>query len=314
MFIADLIAEDLLFSKGYVEELARRAPSLYRKMVLGGRRIDAPAPELKLVQCWIADFLRNEFGDLPEYVSAYEYNSSIVKNAGMHSSHDHIALLDIRHFFRSCTAAEATKVFAQTFSRLDVKGRKGKIGEEDIDLLVSLTCYEGALTMGSPSSPVIANRIMLPFDRKIIDSLPEGCSYSRYSDDIAISSNEWIDIDRVNGAIEGIFQGSPFQLNQKKTRCFGKSGSRRVTGVYINENGLLSIGAKRKRELKRDLYKVLMGDADNVDELLGLLAFCKQVDLDYYNGLLAKYSNYGVAAIYGGVYPALIAIRDKRCR
>lgn len=301
------MANDLFLSEAYIEELANCAPAYYRKLHIGGRRIDAPLPELKMLQSWIADFIRNETERLPEYVTAYEYGSSIVDNAKMHSDHAHIVTFDVRHFFHSCKAAQV----AELYSCMTISKRQGMkpvtLDGSDVSLLVALSCFRGALTLGSPSSPFLANRIFHPLDVKIISLLPAGCAYSRYSDDIAISSNEWIDIEQVRQSIEPILNERGFELNKRKIHCCGKGNARKITGVFIGENGSLSIGPRRKSRLKKELYGALMKQDVNLRILLGELAFCKQVEPDYLNRLLAKYSSYGIAKKYGGVYPALMA-------
>ena len=42
--------------------------------------------------------------------------------------------------------------------------------------------------------------------------------------------------------------------------------------------------------------------------VLGHLSFCKQVEPDFCNALLAKYASYGKAVSCGGVMPALMEL------
>lgn len=259
-----------------------------------------------MVQSWIADFIRCETERLPEYVTAYEYGSSIVRNARLHSEHAHIVTFDVCHFFHSCKAVQVSNLYSNITISKRPGMRPSMLDESDVDLLVKLSCFRGALTLGSPSSPFIANRLFCPIDAKIISALPADCTYSRYSDDIAISSNKWIDVEQVSQTIEVIMEANGFELNKRKTHCYGKGSARKITGVFIGEDGSLSIGPERKLHLKKELYKALMKQDVNLRVLLGELAFCKQVEPDYFNRLLAKYSSYGIAKEYGGVYPALI--------
>lgn len=312
MSIVDLMDDDLALGERYIREMEYRAPDLYHRFKVGGREILSPDPELKLLQCWVGDFIRAESPGLPSFVSAYESGRSVRGNALMHAAQGHLLALDIHSFFRSCSKELVRGMFASM--------RVGKGGlpltQEDIRLLVALTCYKGALVMGSPSSPFIANRIMLPVDSRIIASLSPGYAYSRYSDDICISSDERIDEDAVVSEVGRILADYGFVLNPGKTRCCGRGGARRVTGVFITPDGQLSIGSKRKRELRASLYGVLMGKqcaeetAMSARSVLGMINFCREIEPGYLNGLLAKYSSYGLAAKAGGVIPALSMLID----
>lgn len=309
MSVRAMIEHDLGLEAGYLQELAARSSSLYSNVIVRGRTISAPSIELKLVQTWIGEFVRSEVGDLPRYVTAYESGRSIANNALLHSHDAHLLLLDIHHFFPSCSASLVEEFFAGMSYVDETLGRRSSMAPADAALFARLSCFNDGLAVGSPSSPFLANRVMLPIDERIIAALPSGCVYSRYSDDICISSGERIDEGVVVPLVRGILEPYGFRLNDDKTRCYGRGDSRCITGVFVTPEGNLSLGPARKRDLRRRLYRVLMGrDAGEVDVLEGHMNFCRQVDPDYLNRLLAKYSSYGSAMRYGGVMPALRAI------
>lgn len=327
MSIASLMADDLGLERGYIDDLVRRVPRLYRRFRIGGRRIDAPHPELKLVQTWIADFVLAEGDALPAHVSAYEPGRSVAANARAHAGQAHLLTLDIRSFFRSCTEDMVAGVFGHMSyqDRISRQGRDPRQGaappsgaagrrvalaDDDVRLLTALSCRRGALVMGSPSSPFIANRIMLPTDERIMRALPAGCTYTRYSDDISISSNEWLDAGAIVSHVGEILRDAGFELHEGKTRCVGRGDSRRVTGVFITPEGDLALGPKRKRQLGRDLYRLLMTGEGDPHALLGQLGFCRQVEPGYFDRLMSKYASYGAAVEYGGVLGALKALAE----
>ncbi|MCP2078752.1 retron St85 family RNA-directed DNA polymerase [Adlercreutzia equolifaciens] len=297
--ISALIQSDLGLETGYIESLAERASALYSRIKLKGRRIDAPSPELKLVQCWSSDFLHSADGDLPSFVAAYEPSCSVIRNASMHADHAHIARLDISDFFHSCKHAMVETVFRGIRFQPLPDGEWLKLEEADVTLLARLSCYKGALSVGSPCSPALANRIMLPFDRDIEANIPSSCRYSRYSDDMVFSSNCWIDIAALESTVDEILSTSGFRLNRRKTRCSGKGDRRRVTGVFVTPEGELSIGSKRKHEIKRLLYDYLTKGQGDADVILGLIQFAIQVEPKWASVLLAKYAKYGEARQYG---------------
>ena len=306
MYIEKIIAEDLGLSVPYISSVLSRVNSLYNKFNVDGRLICSPKIELRLIQTWIANFVRVESECLPTYITAYENGSSIMKNAAMHAHNPHMLCLDIKGFFRSCSSEKVSRVF-ESLRITEREGCPRRLAEDDIAMLTELSCIDGSLPMGAPSSPFLANRIMVPIDQAIRSILPEDSVYTRYSDDICISSAKRIEIEAVITEIEKVLVKNGFSLNRRKVRCGGRGDRRKITGIYVTSEGLLSIGKERKRQIKSDLYRVLMQycPISDVYKVWGELNFCKQVNSEYFNSLVAKYSNYGRAAEYGGVIPAL---------
>lgn len=310
MSIADRICFDLGMTNRQLLGLVSSTADRYHCFSAGGRKIVAPRPDLKLVQCWISDYINTEFDiDLP-YATAYEKGSSVCRNAGLHAKSSHFLLLDICHFFESCTQQMVRNLFSGGTYRPTNAEFRSRLTADDVDLLVALSCYRGSLATGFPCSPFIANRIMASFDHEIAARLGERFVYSRYSDDICISSTEWIDSAEISTFVGSRLRQKGFDLNSDKTRCFGRGHLRKITGIYLDCDGVLRLGPQRKAELKRSLYQVLMRECDRECALrvLGHLSFCKQVEPDFCNALLAKYASYGKAVSSGGVMPALVEL------
>lgn len=310
MFIADRICFDLGMTNRQLLDLASSTTDKYYCFSAGGRKIVAPQPDLKLVQCWISDYINTEFDiDLP-YATAYEKGSSVCHNAKLHANSSHFLLLDICHFFESCTQKMVRNLFSGGVYQPTNAASRLRLTADDVDLLVALSCYRGSLATGSPCSPFIANRIMASFDHEIAAGLGEKFVYSRYSDDICISSTEWINSAEISTFVGSRLRQKSFDLNSDKTRCFGRGHLRKITGIYLDCDGVLRLGPQRKAELKRLLYQALMRECDrnHAHRVLGHLSFCRQVEPDYYNALLAKYASYGKAVSCGGVMPALVEL------
>lgn len=310
MSIADRICFDLGMTNRQILDLASSTADKYHCFSAGGRKIVAPRPDLKLVQCWISDYVNTEFDiDLP-YATAYEKGSSVCHNARLHANSAHFLLLDIRHFFESCTQQMVRNLLSGgTYRSINADSRL-RLTAGDVELLAALSCYRGSLATGSPCSPFIANRIMASFDHEIAARLGERFVYSRYSDDICISSSDWINAVEIMAFVDSRLRLKGFDLNKDKTRCFGQGHVRKITGIYLDCDGVLRLGPQRKAELKRSLYRVLMRECDrnHAHRVLGHLSFCKQVEPDYCNALLAKYASYGKAVSSGGVMPALVEL------
>lgn len=61
MSIADRICFDLGMTNRQLLGLVSSTTDRYHCFFAGGRKIVAPRPDLKLVQCWISDYINTEF-------------------------------------------------------------------------------------------------------------------------------------------------------------------------------------------------------------------------------------------------------------
>lgn len=307
MSIIDLMSNDLRFNRSQIEQISEHTSTYYSFIMLKGRPLEAPDDDLKLIQTWIYDFVRDETEPLPDHVTAYEPGRSIIRNAQLHQNGKHLLTLDIKHFFHSWKTEAVRSFFEGMASANPALG----ITMRDVELLASLATTQNHLPMGSPCSPAIANRLMLPCDELLRDRLSSTMTYSRYSDDIAISSAERIDVPKTVSMVESVLKTQGLHLNKKKTRCTGTGGKRRVTGVYISPEGKLSIGSVRRRALKALIYEHLMTEDGKesvpANRLIGLIGFCQQIEPDFVARLISKYSNYGRAATAPGGLMDLLA-------
>lgn len=307
MSIIDLMSHDLQYEHSQLDDICQNAELHYSSFDLHGRPIEAPDEELKLVQTWIYDFVRSETEPLPSFITAYEPGTNIVKNAQIHQSGSHLLTLDVKGFFHSWH----TRSLRDYFTQLANAKPSLRISNHDVEMLAKLCTVDNHLPMGSPCSPALANRLMLPCDRQILSSLDSALSYSRYSDDMAFSSTEQIDVEKIIEIVEAILKEYGLRLNRKKIKCRGKGSRRCVTGVFISPDGQLSIGSARRHQLKELVYKHLVSkdgrEEVSADKLIGLITFCQQIEPDFVAHVISKYSNYGRAAsVAGGLMELLI--------
>ena len=290
MSIIDSITNDLLIDLQEIRSMSNCPEKYYRHFKVDNREIDAPYPELQIVQCWISDFIRQSDSALPPFITAYEPGSNIINNASIHRYDAHHLYLDIFHFFTSCSEGMTQEYFAKLRVKNDSGNGTHPLDSDDVLLLTRLSTYCGGLAVGSPSSPAIANRVLMPVDFEIQRVIGADYHYSRYSDDICISSNNWINKKEIVFNVRQTMNKYGFLLNDRKTRCAGKGDSRRVTGITITPQGSISIGRRNKERLKRELYSFLRYHRGNPNEILGFIYFCKQIDPLYIGRILCKYA------------------------
>jgi len=80
-------------------------------------------------------------------------------------------------------------------------------------------------------------------------------------------------------------------LNREKRVHASKAGSRRVTGLVLSNEGSVSIGHERKRQLHAAVHHFMQGKLkiDEITSLAGTLAFVHSVEPQFLRTLTRKY-------------------------
>ena len=215
------------------------------------------------------------------YATAYEDETSIRKNAYRHKDSSYILHTDIRHFFESITFKQVSEIFRNDYS------------EEDIQTILKIVMLNGKVPTGSITAPRIANRVMYDFDEELVDELSkiQKVIYTRYADDIVISSEEYIREDILQKIIE-LLKKYGFECNKDKTYYANKRCRRNITGVVLDNNhDSISIGWRRYKDLKLKIYKYLKYGDGNKESIRGELAFLKGINGNKYLAIKNHYKD-----------------------
>lgn len=292
------MSKELFLDEDYILDLSKRTFYCYKKYDkvcknAKKRTIYEPSQELKTLQYWV---LNRVLSNIPvsEYSMAYEKGCSVRKNAYVHKSSNYILHTDITNFFESIQPRYIANLFRNTYS------------SEEVKFLLDIILLNGKLVVGSITAPKIANCIMYQFDIEIVNELNQfqNIIYSRYADDIVISSMTYIDPILLT-KIQEKLQYIGLSINKKKTYYSSKKDKRLVTGVVIdNNNNSLSIGWKKYKLLKSQIYKYLI-HTDGLDNheldsvrkkekevLIGKIAYLKSVDGNRYLALKRSFRDY----------------------
>ncbi len=219
----------------------------------GYREISAPMPKLKKAQRWILEQILQKV-EISDVANGFVRDRSIVTNAQKHVGKSVVINCDLKDFF-------------PTIGYPRVKGVFKALGySSEVSALLALLCTEPEqkqivldgeklflytrkryLPQGSPASPALTNIICRRVDVRL-SAIAEKNSfeYSRYADDITLSSMRYEKIGKMLRWVEKIVTEEGFVLHPEKTRIMKKGTSQEVTGVKVNEK--LSVD---KRELKR---------------------------------------------------------------
>jgi RNA-directed DNA polymerase len=206
----------------------------FKKRSGGKRTISAPRVGLKVFQSFLAHALLENIYNPPAQVFGFVAEKSFVDNAKFHLGCSHLMNADIRDFFPSITKSEIEKVL-KGFGLSDVTVR----------WVSEIVTLDGALPQGSPSSPIVSNLVLLDFDNDMQKfAVLNKVKYSRYADDITISSKNIIPqltLDKVRYELSRY----GLTLNDDKTRFIGDGGRKEITGLVLGD------GVRLTRSLRK---------------------------------------------------------------
>ena len=79
-------------------------------------------------------------------------------------------------------------------------------------------------------------------------------TYSRYADDIYISSEDYIP-ENVKDYVQKALKSREFEMNTKKTSFISKKYRCKVTGLILTNDGTVTIGTGKRNEIKKMFIK-----------------------------------------------------------
>lgn len=284
------------YSEYELASLILTAPTRYKDHYIekrnnrGKRLISQPTAEVKSLQKYI---IRNEFNNLEIHNAAFAYikNKSIVHHASLHAKNHFLMKLDFEEFFPSLNEDTLKHRL-----KLDTA-----YSEAEIEILIKLlmrkdrSSNKHILSIGAPSSPFISNYLLIEFDQMMSEFCESNnLVYSRYADDIAISTAIPDVLDHALGHLILLLEKLSYlnlKLNNSKTVNVSKKHHRQLVGLTLSNDGSVSIGRENKRRIRAavDSYSKGKLNAEASQKLMGQLAFYLSVDKSYVCKLLQKY-------------------------
>jgi hypothetical protein len=261
----------------------------------GFRTINAPNEALKEYQRLVADLLINKIKILA-HDAAFAY---IEKRCPKHAIQRHqqsrwFLKLDIKDFFPSLTFDLVFKHLMQLFPL-------SMYTEDSITYSVFKSMLEpcfldGALPQGSPTSPVLSNLVMVPYDLAISKALRDfeghNFTYTRYADDLLISAPHDFDRRKVIAEVQRIL-GTQLILKESKTRYGSSAGRNWNLGLMLNKDQQITVGHARKERAKAMLWNLMSHPIQvNKEEayvLGGEFAYIESIEPEYMTTLDKKY-------------------------
>lgn len=288
MNLIELIQDDLPLTTNEIRVLLLTAPRRYKVHEIekrngrGKRLIAQPTAEIKVLQRWAIDKF-TDFLPVHEAATAYIKGSSIKKHASMHANRKYLLKLDFKDFFPSINATDFIK-HAHLYLKLSEEDRRYLA---NLFFRVDRTTEKLILSIGAPSSPLISNSIMYQFDTEIFNFCSErAINYSRYADDIALSTDKPKALDEAYKFINNLCKTINYPkltLNEEKTVFTSQKYHRQLTGLVLANSGVVSLGRDKKRLIRAIAHRFSKGllDEAEVNRLKGLLAYAHSIEPEF---------------------------------
>lgn len=283
--------------------------SLYRTFYIpkrsgGLRRIDAPEPELMdALKCLKGIFETQMFASYHTSAFAYIKGRCTVDSVRRHQQNRSkwFAKIDFSNFFGSTSLKFVTEMFSIIFPFSEIV--KTDRGKEALEKALSLCFLNDGLPQGTPISPLITNVMMIPIDHNISNRLRKkeenDYIYTRYADDILISSRHSFSCDEIQEFVLDILQefNAPFSIKKEKTRYGSSSGRNWNLGVMLNKDNQITIGHKKKKQFKAMINNYICDKINNiswelhdVQVLSGLISYYRMIEREYIDYIIEHYN------------------------
>lgn len=258
------------YNPGFVMSLVFKTNRHYRHFEIkkgkGTRKIQAPKVGLKAVQKWISFHLQSKWA-VPNCVYGFVPGRSHIDAASHHTQSDWIYSIDIENFFPSIPASRVR-------TALENIGYKA----DSLDIVTPLTCYNGALSQGAPTSPIISNLVLNIVDQKLTElATANNITYTRYADDMVFSGTGDVPLETLN-VIKKIVVDDGWKLSERKEELSKRPYRLKVHGLLVHgERVRLTKGYRNKIRAYKHLFELGKIKDTDIAKVSGHLNYSKQV-------------------------------------
>ena len=236
------------------------------------RIISSPKPAMKKAQGWIRENILSELR-YHDSAMAFRPGKSIVDNARIHAGAKVVIRIDLKDFFPSIGFDRVLRFFelagnfnggvATVLALICTDAPRAKVvldGQTQWAVLGPKSLPQGAIT-----SPDIANLVAYGLDVRLSAYAEKsGWKYTRYADDLVISTNS--EDANANGMVAGITaicEEEGFKVNPEKTRVMRSPHRQTVTGIVVNDGNL----RLSRRDMKRIRAFLHQCEAKGIDQV-----------------------------------------------
>lgn len=223
-------------------------------------------------------------------IQAYSSKRSNITNAEQHLGYKYCLKSDVENYFESIDYDLFEKILLKRYESLTVNGKQRNFDKDLLDIIkrycfITNESNRSFLPQGYCTSPVIANIVgYYEIDEKImhyINKVDNNIVYTRYSDDITISTNDEATIEQIVTKFGKINEYLKFSFREDKTFLY-KPGDdhKRITGIQVGNR--LSISNRKIKKVSSGLQNVI--NHSDMNKSLAIKEVKKlKAQLIYYN-------------------------------
>ncbi len=230
----------------------------------GLRQIDAPNDEFKDTLTKVKDIFERNLKCLA-HPAAYAYTKHLsaidaLKYHQKNKSNWYLKL-DLTDFFTNCTPQLIYDSLTQQYPFMLMS----QTAKNELKEILQICSLRGGLPQGTPISPLLTNLMMVPYDYQIAKILKKykgnHYAYTRYADDLLISSKKEFDWKTIETKVEHILD--PFKIKKQKTRYGSRAGQNWNLGLMLNKDNEITLGYRKKKLLNAMLNNFLKDFSTN---------------------------------------------------
>lgn len=247
----------------------------------GYRDICAPEDNLKEIQHTVMKIITKELKFLPHNAAhGFTKKRNCKTSLQVHQAAGSrwFLKLDIKDFFPNTT-------FSKVLNAMNVVYPFCKFPDTVKEELTYICTRNGETPQGAPTSPMITNMVMLENDVAITKYCKNhNLIYTRYADDILISSKVHFDWETVQKDIQEIL--NHYELKTEKTRYGSFNGRNWNLGLMYNNKGEITVGHKKKQLVKNMIHNFItkpeLKTMENWYQLIGTVGYCAYIEPEYF--------------------------------
>lgn len=247
----------------------------------GFREICAPEDELKQIQHTVMKMITKGLRFLPHNAAhGFTKKRNCKTSLQVHQAAKSrwFLKLDIKDFFPNTSFGNILTAMRNVYPFSEMS--------DDLKRQIATLCTRnGETPQGAPTSPMITNMVMVANDVAITKYCKENnLIYTRYADDILISSRVSFDWEKVQQDIQDILKH--YELKTEKTRYGSFNGRNWNLGLMYNNQGKITVGHKKKQLVKNLVHNYMTKPEcktyENWYNLIGTIGYCAYIEPEYF--------------------------------
>ena len=263
------------------------------------RTLHQPDKKLKAYLVFLNAFLFERLPVNERVVYSYRKGVNPHEVAFAHAHSRTFFQTDIENFFESIDRAMVQSTILSQKNRIPISDLSAHI-----ERILDLTTVGGMLPIGFPTSPVISNMCLTPFDNDLEHyCVRSDLIYTRYADDIVVSGQNRKALEglerKLNELLMHHFEDK-LKQNQSKRKITAIGRKTRILGMVVLPNGRVTIDMKLKKKVEvllhfyvRNRAKFIdmsAGDSDaGIQKLGGYINYINAADKPYLAKLKRKF-------------------------